>query len=56
MKYLKILLGPVKVKGSEDDMETLQLDLYDKISAMIESETLKWEIDPETDEDEDESY
>lgn len=53
MKYLKIILAPIKVKGDEDDQETLQSDLYEKISAMIESETLKWEVDEEEDDDED---
>lgn len=55
MKYLKINLAPVKVKGDLEDPETLQQNLYEKISTMIESETLKWEIDEE-DEDDDETY
>lgn len=55
MKYLKILLSPIKVKGDIDDQETLQADIYEKISAMIEAETLVWEIDEE-EEDEDEGY
>ena len=55
MRYLKILLGSIKVKGDLDDPETLQADIYEKVSTMIENETLKWEIDDEED-DEDESY
>jgi len=51
MKYLKILLSPIKVKGDLDDMDTLQQDLYEKISALIESEDLKWELDPDSEDD-----
>ena len=58
MKYLKIILNPIKVKGEESDEETLQADLYEKISTMIENETLKWKIDDEEEggEDDDENY
>jgi hypothetical protein len=52
MKYLKILIDPIKIKGDPEDTDTLQADLYEKIQAMIESETLKWNIDEE-DQDED---
>jgi hypothetical protein len=55
MKYLKIILNPIKVKGDEDDQETLQQDIYEKLSAMIEAETLLWKIDDE-EEDDDEDY
>lgn len=52
MKYLKILIDPIKIKGDLEDPETLQVDIYEKLSAMIESETLSFSIDEE-DEDED---
>lgn len=53
MKYLKIILDPVKIKGDPEDPEQLQHDLYEKISAMIESETLAFTIDEEDDDSED---
>lgn len=52
MKYLKILLDPIKIKGDVDDEETLRADLYERITAMIEAETLSFTID-EDEEDED---
>lgn len=55
MKYLKIILAPIKVKGDSEDMETLQADLYEKIATLIEEDKLKFEIDDEDDED-DEGY
>lgn len=51
MKYVKILLAPVKIKADLDDPETIQQELYEKISTLIESEDLKWEIDPEDEND-----
>lgn len=51
MKYLRILIEPIRIKGDEEDPETLQQDLYEKISAMIESETLSFTIDESDDED-----
>lgn len=53
MKYLKVIIDPIKIKGDLDDAETLQIDLYEKISAMIEAETLSFTIDDDEDEDED---
>lgn len=51
MKYLKVILDPIKLKGDEDDMETLQQDLYEKVSAMIEAETLTFTIDEDEDDE-----
>ena len=51
MKYLKILLSPIKIKGDPEDEETLQTDLYEEIQARIENETLKWSLDEEDQED-----
>jgi hypothetical protein len=53
MKYLKILIDPIKIKGDPEDPETLQADLYEKIQAMVESETLSFSIDEEEDDDDD---
>lgn len=53
MKYLKILLEPIKVKGDPEDLETLQSDIYEKVSTLIEKEELIWRIDDENDDDED---
>jgi len=54
MKYLKVLVQPIKLKGDESDPETLQIDLYERLTAMIESETLTFEIvDEDEDSDED---
>lgn len=55
MKYLKIIVDPIKIKGDTDDLETLQNDLYEKIQAMIEAETLVWSID-EDDADDDSEF
>lgn len=54
MKYLRILVDPIKLKGDEDDAEQLQADLYEKISAMIEAETLSFTIDEDYVDDDDE--
>jgi hypothetical protein len=53
MKYLKIILDPIKVKGNIDDPEQLQQDLYEKVQAMIEAETLSFTVDEEDEDDED---
>ena len=53
MRYLKIILQPIKLKGDPEDLETLQQDLFEKLQAMIEAETLTYEIDEEEDSDED---
>jgi hypothetical protein len=53
MKYLKVTIQPIKIKGDPMDLETLQVDLYERITALVESETLLWDIDEE-DEDDDE--
>ena len=55
MKYVKILLAPIKIKADLDDPESLQQEVFEKVSALIESEDLKFEID-EDQEDEDEGY
>jgi hypothetical protein len=52
VKYLKIVLSPIKIKGDLDDPETLQHDVYERIQAMIEGETLTYEIDEDDEEDE----
>lgn len=52
MRYLRILINPIKLKGDADDTETLQHDLYEKIQAMIEAETLAWSIDEEEEDEE----
>lgn len=52
MKYLKILLEPIKLKGDPDDLPTLEADLYELVQAKIESESLAYEIVDEEDEDE----
>jgi uncharacterized protein YfaA (DUF2138 family) len=51
MRYLKIVLEPLKIKGDADDPDQLQADVYEKLSAMIESETLAFSIDEDEDED-----
>jgi hypothetical protein len=53
MKYLRILIDPIRIKGSEDDEETLKADVYEKIQALIESEVLSFTIDDEEDSDDD---
>ena len=53
MKYLRILVEPIKVKGDPEDPEQLQVDVYEKLSAMIESETLSFSIDEDDDSDDD---
>lgn len=53
MKYLKILIEPIRIKGDVDDEETLRQDLYERIQAMIEAETLSFSIDEDEEDDED---
>ena len=58
MKYLKVFIGPIKIKGDVDDEETLVVDLREKLLAMIESDALeegklKFEYDEDDAEDED---
>lgn len=53
MKYLKILIDPIKLKCDPEDPETLQTDLYEKVQAMLESETLGFTIDEDQEDDED---
>ncbi len=55
MKYLKIVIDPIKIKGDSEDPDQLQVDVYEKIQAMIEAETLSFSID-EDEEDSDEDY
>ena len=54
MKYLKINLDSIKLKGDVEDMETLQVDLYEKIQSQLDDESLSWSVD-EDEEDEDDS-
>jgi len=51
MKYLKIVLEPFKIKGDPEDEETLKVDVYERVQAMIEAETLSFSIDEDEDED-----
>ena len=53
MKYLKVIIEPIKIKGDAEDLETLQSDLYERIQAMIENESLTFTIDEDDDSDED---
>lgn len=55
MKYLRILIDPIKLKGDVEDPDTLQADLYEKVQAMIEAETLAFSVD-EDDDDEDSDF
>jgi hypothetical protein len=55
MKHLTISIQNIKIKGNPEDPETLQVDLYEKIQAMIEAETLKFDI-LEDEDDGDEDY
>ncbi len=53
MKYLKIDLQSIRIKGDLEDTDTLQADVYEKVQAMIESETLVFTVDEDFEEDED---
>ena len=53
MKYLRILIDPIKVKGDPEDPETLTADVYEKVQAMIEAETLSYSIDEDEDSEDD---
>lgn len=53
MKYLTILIGPLKVKGDVDDQDQLRQDVYEKIQSMIEAETLDFSVDEDSEDDED---
>lgn len=44
MKYVKILIQPIEMKADLEDPDTLQQDLYEKLTAMVESETLAYEV------------
>jgi hypothetical protein len=55
MKYLKIVIEPFKIKGDTEDPDTLQQDVYERISAMVESESLAFSVDEDY-EDEDSDY
>lgn len=52
MKYLKIVVDAFKIKGDTEDPETLQADVYEKLQAMLESETLSFYVDEDDSEDE----
>lgn len=51
MKYLKVNLGSIKIKGDPEDMETLGVDIHERVAAMAEAGTLDWEIDWDNEED-----
>lgn len=53
MKYLKILIDPIKIKGDPEDEETLRVDVYERVQAMIESEVLAFTIEDEEDSEDD---
>ena len=53
MKYLKVIIDPIKLKGDPEDEDTLRSDLYEKLTAMIEAETLSFYIDDEEDDSDD---
>lgn len=53
MKYLKIILDPLKVKGDLDDEEQLRQDVYEKVESMLEAETLSFSVDEDSEEDDD---
>ena len=53
MKYLKIILEPIKIKGDLEDEEQLKQDIYEKVMALVESETLNYYIDDEDEDAED---
>ena len=53
MRYLKIQVEPIKLKGDPEDSETLQADVYERLQCMIEAETLAFEILEDEEEDED---
>jgi hypothetical protein len=51
MKYLKINLEGFKIKGDPEDEDQLKQDVYERVQAMLEAETLAFSID---DDEEDE--
>jgi hypothetical protein len=51
MKYLKIILDPIKLKGRADDPETIQADLYEHIQVLLEAEALGWSIDEDSEDE-----
>lgn len=53
MKYLKILIDPIRIKGDPEDEETLKQDVIERVQAMCEAETLTFTIDEEDEDDED---
>lgn len=52
MRYLKIVIEPFRIKGDLEDEETLTQDVYERIAAMLESETLAYSIDEDNEDDE----
>ena len=53
MKYLTVVIDPIKVKGDVEDLDQLRQDLYEKIQSMIEAETLDFTVDEDGEDDED---
>ena len=53
MKYLRVLIDPIRIKGDPEDPDQLQQDVVEKVAAMLEAETLSFTIDEDYEEDED---
>ncbi len=51
MKYVKIIVDTFKIKADMEDPETMTADVYDKLAAMLEAETLTFVVDEEESED-----
>jgi hypothetical protein len=51
MKFVKVIIKPIKIKCDPEDVDTLQQDLYEKVQSLLDLEELKWEIDEEESED-----
>ena len=55
MKNYKISLQSIVVKGDADDQETMADDIFEKVIAMAEAGTLGWEIDWDSEEDDEDN-
>ena len=53
MRYLKVDIQSLHLKGDPEDYEQLMSDVYEKLQSLIESETLTFSIDEDFEEDED---
>jgi hypothetical protein len=56
MKYIKVVLEPIKIKGDLEDEDQLRVDVLERVMAMCESETLAWHIDEDEEESDDSDY